>query len=337
MSRTLYIPVTESSQAGEARREVARLARALGLDETDTGRAALVATELAGNLVKHAAGGGHLLAQPAREEGRAGIELVALDGGPGIGNVAQALRDGFSTAGTPGTGLGAVSRVADDFDLHSASGVGTAVLARVWAGGRPGQPEPLPVGGVALPKPGQEACGDAWVARPGEAGRVWLLVADGLGHGPQAAEASGEAVRVFAAALPSTPADALERMHGALRGTRGAAASVAEVDPARGVVRFAGVGNVAAAVVVAGGASQSLVSHNGIVGHEMRKVQEFEYRFPPGALLVLCSDGVGTRWTLDRYPGLAARDPLLVAGVLLRDFARGTDDATVAVLRAAAP
>ncbi|HEV2733866.1 MAG TPA: ATP-binding SpoIIE family protein phosphatase, partial [Longimicrobiaceae bacterium] len=258
MSRTLYLPVTEPSEAGEARRLVQYLAASLGLDETDAGRAALVATELAGNLVKHAARGGHLVAQPAAWSGGAGVEILSLDAGPGMANFARCLRDGFSTAGSPGTGLGAVSRMADEFDVHSAAGVGTALAARVWAGGRRDAPAAGPAhAGISLPKPGQEVCGDAWAAAERD-GRTVVLVADGLGHGPEAAAASREAVRIFEATAGSDPVELLERVHGGLRSTRGAAAAVAVVDRAARSVRFAGVGNIAASVL-AGGESRSMV------------------------------------------------------------------------------
>lgn len=334
MSRTLYQAVTEPSGAGEARRRIQRMAASLGLGETDAGRAALVATELAGNLVKHTSSGGHIFAQPVVRDGRAGVEILSLDVGPGIPSVTRALRDGFSTTGTSGTGLGAVARMADDFDVHSLPGVGTAVSARVWDAGRRLPPQPAPShAGIALMKPGQEVCGDGWaVAEQGS--RTMVLVADGLGHGPDAAAASREAVGVFGRMSSPDPAEVLQRLHGALRGTRGAAAAVAAVDSAAGTVRFAGVGNIAASVL-SGGESRSMVSLNGIVGHETRRIQAFEYPFPPEALLVLHSDGLVSRWSLDRYPGLGTRDPLLIAGVLLRDFSRGSDDTTVVVLRGA--
>jgi hypothetical protein len=76
-----------------------------------------------------------------------------------------------------------------------------------------------------------------------------------------------------------------------------------------------------------------MVSHNGIVGSNMRKVQEFTQAWQPGSLLVLCSDGLNTRWDLNRYPGLADRHPSVIAALLYRDFARRRDDVTVLVLR----
>lgn len=326
--RVLYLSVHEATQAGEARRRVSALAARLGFGETDAGRAALLATEMATNLVKHARGGGHLLVQAVARGGVTGLELLALDKGPGMDNLARHLQDGFSTVGTSGTGLGAVTRVADAWDVHSLPGTGTALLARLWHGEAP---PPAAAGGVSIPKPGQEVCGDAWSCH--RAGALTsVVVADGLGHGPDAAEASNEAVRVFREGPARAPAEILERMHGALRGTRGAAVAVAHADAGAGEVRMAGIGNISVSVVRPG-ESRSLVSHGGIVGHEARKFQEFTAPWGPGAVLVLHSDGVGTRWDAGRYPGLLSRDPALLAGVLLRDFTRGNDDATVAAVR----
>jgi hypothetical protein len=173
-------------------------------------------------------------------------------------------------------------------------------------------------------------CGDAWALCRRQAGGT-LLVADGLGHGPLAAAASREAARVFRE-WPETPTAALKMVHAALRPTRGAAVAVCEVDCDRDQISFAGIGNIAG-VIFANGASRSLVSHNGIVGQQMRMLREFTYPWPSDAVLVLYSDGLATHWTLDEYPGLAARHPGLIAGVLYRDFARHRDDVVVVVAK----
>jgi hypothetical protein len=249
-----------------------------------------------------------------------------------MSDVAASLRDGHSTAGSPGTGLGALSRQSDEFELFTVPGRGTVVLCRVWARTPPAEAvPPLRVGALSVPKPGQVVCGDRWAVADGS-GRTLAMVADGLGHGPEASAAAAEASRVFLAHAGDPPAQILERMHAALRPTRGAAVAVAEVSTAAGVVRFAGVGNISASILTPG-RSQSLVSHNGIVGHEMRKVHQFEYPWPRSGLLVMHSDGLTARWDLSRYPGLLVRDPAVVAAVLHRDYARGTDDATVLAAR----
>ena len=325
------LAVTDPSGAGEARRRVTTLAQALGFGETDTGRAALAATEAATNLAKHARGGGVVIVRPCGRGAARGVELLAVDRGPGIRSVNDSLRDGFSTAGSPGTGLGALQRISDEFDLFSTPDQGTVLLSRVWAAD-PGPAEvTMSIGAVSVAKPGEMVCGDGWSSAHFPS-RCLIVCADGLGHGPDAAAASTAATRAFDEHAAEGPERLLEVMHAALRSTRGAAASVAEIDVAARTVRYAGVGNIAA-TLWAPGETRSLVSHNGIVGGEMRKVQVFDYAFPPQGLLVMHSDGVSTRWQLEKYPGLALRDPAVIAAVLYRDFCRGRDDATVVVAR----
>ncbi|MBL6456108.1 ATP-binding protein [Belnapia sp. T6] len=331
------LTVADPSQVAAARRIAATVARAVGFGEVDQGRVALVATELAGNLVRHGRGGQLLVGSQAPDgPGEAPVvELLALDRGPGMTDIAACLRDGFSTAGTPGTGLGAIIRQSENFDIHSAPGSGTAILARLRRGRAALPPAAVSCAAVNLPKPGEEVSGDAWAFELG-AETAALFVADGLGHGPLAAEASREAIRLFRRAPLAAPTEVLRSVHGGLRPTRGAAVAIARLDLAARVVAYGGIGNIAGTIVAADGVRR-MVSLNGTAGHTARSIQEFRYPVLGLSLIVLCSDGLGTSWSLDRYPGLASRDPLLIAGVLCRDFARGTDDLTVAVLRAAAP
>jgi len=325
----IALSVVESSQVGEARRAMAALASKLSFDPTACGRAALIVTESATNLYKHGREG-RLVLQPHCRGGVAHIDVLALDKGPGIADLNRCFRDGFSTAGTPGTGLGAIQRQASLIDIYSRVPGGTALLARLWPDSAPPDGR-FKVGSVCIPQTGEEVCGDSWTIA--EKGRnALVVVADGLGHGLFATEASRAAVRVLHENVGLAPAALLETMHHALRGTRGAAVAVAEVDRDNEILRYAGVGNIAG-VVLSGGVSRSLVSHNGTVGHEARKFQEYTCPFPCGAVLVMHSDGLSSRWSLENYPGLLARDPSLIAGVLYRDAQRGRDDATVVVLR----
>lgn len=332
MTDPVTLPVTEASQTGEARRLAAGLAEALGLGEAERGKVALVVTEAATNLVRHARGG-EMIFSGIRESSRTGLEVLALDRGPGIANPAESLQDGYSTQGTSGQGLGAIGRLSDSFDLHSLPGVGTALLARIWSAheGQARRQDEVELGAVRLPMPGEQACGDAWSAVRRD-GRCLVAVVDGLGHGLAAADAAREAVRIFQANAERSPGEILEAAHAGLRGTRGAAMAVAELRAGRNEVCFAGIGNVAGSVVSPEGISH-LVSHNGTIGHQVRKVQEFVYPWPEGGLVIFHSDGLATQWRL--ATGLAARDPSLIAGVLYRDFKRGRDDVTVLVARRA--
>jgi anti-sigma regulatory factor (Ser/Thr protein kinase) len=333
MRGQILIPVTDPSVVGEGRRRAARLAEEAGLDATDQGRVAIVVTELATNLVRHAREG-RLILRPTAG-GAAGavasVEVLAVDAGPGMGDVDRCLSDGFSTSGTAGNGLGAVRRMSDEFDVFSAAS-GTVILARVNAGRvAPGAAAPrLPRwGGVSVPAPGEEVCGDAWRVAQRD-GVLSVIVADGLGHGPMAAEASEGACGVFAADPLREPKLVVEAAHRAIGGTRGAAVAVARLDAPAGKLLYTGVGNIAGSLLQSG-TSRGLVTHNGTVGHQMRVVQQFEYPWAGGGVVVMHSDGLQSRWSIAKYPGLLARHPALIAAVLLRDFKRGRDDVTVFV------
>jgi anti-sigma regulatory factor (Ser/Thr protein kinase) len=306
------------------------MAQRQGFGEADAGRVALVATELATNILKHGKGG-EILVGPYGEGPESGIELIALDKGPGIANVAASLADGYSTAGTPGKGLGAVVRQSHFVDVASWPGNGTAVLARLKPGKPPeGSHDTSRIGAVSIPKLGEDVCGDSWSFSVGQE-ETTLLVADGLGHGPEAAEAAVEAVRLFHRYQGHRAPVLLDYIHGGLRATRGAAVSVARYQPASGRVIYAGVGNVAG-VIASNGDLRRMVSMPGTAGHNARKIQAFEYPFATG-LVILHSDGIASTWTLDRYPNLAARHPTLIAAVLYRDLTRVRDDATVLVAK----
>jgi hypothetical protein len=274
---------------------------------------------------------GEILLRAIEHDGIGGIEMLALDHGPGIANLTECIRDGHSTSGSPGTGLGAIARMADEFDIHSIRGKGTAVFTRVWARKLKSQvARPIEFGVVCLPKPGETECGDAWHVE-WRNGHCAVLIADGLGHGPDASIASLEAVKVLQNNSQLNPGALIEIAHGALRATRGTAMAIAEITAQRRL-RYASIGNIVALLRSASG-DHHMVSLSGIVGQGFRKVQEFIYSWPADALLIMHSDGLATHWNLDQYPGLLARHPGLIAATLYRDFARGRDDVTVLVGR----
>lgn len=329
-SRT--VKVVEASQPFAARSAVRDIALSAGFEDADGYRAGLVVTELATNLLKHTLQGGELLFRITTPQPAGEIEVIAVDSGPGMHDVARCMRDGQSSTGTAGNGLGAVRRLADEFDVHSDVGRGTAIVARLRAGRR--APESAPafdVAAVSVAAPGEVVCGDAWHVRQHEAGLA-LLVADGLGHGLLAAEAARTARGIFDDGAYDGPSDMLQRLHAGLRPTRGAAAAIADIQTDRGVVRICGVGNVMTQINHAT-ATRIAVSQNGTLGHQVRAFREYTYPWTHDALLVMHSDGLGSQWTLDPYPGLRQRHPALIAAVLYRDFTRGRDDVTVVVAR----
>ena len=328
-ARQLVIEISDPSTVAQARRAVAKLASTAMFDEETAGKVALVVTEAATNIVKHAAPG-VIAARILETAGRFGIEVLSIDKGPGLGNIAASLRDGHSTTGTPGGGLGALKRASSAFDLWSIPDRGAIVRMELWQGAPP-PAETVPYGALCVEMKGEPICGDGWLVGQGRNSIIAFMV-DGLGHGPDAAEAARVAVETIQANADSDATDLMDAVHHALRPTRGAAAAVALLQPQSELCTYCGIGNISASIRDGSG-SRALVSHNGILGHNVRKMQDFSYPFRTGALLVMHSDGVATRWDLSAYPGLESRHPAMAAAAIHRDFSRGRDDAAVLVIR----
>ncbi|GAA4799794.1 anti-sigma regulatory factor [Streptomyces ziwulingensis] len=331
------------SFSASARGAAATLARRLGFSSHRAGEVALAVTEAATNVNRHAVDGA-LLLRAVRTAAEAGVEFLTVDSGPGIPDVDAALADGTSSAGTLGIGLGAVSRLADHFDLHSVPGRGTVMTAQFWpratdVRGVPAKPDPAPASGLTRPISGETVCGDAWAVRSvpdnGPDGHaLMVMLCDGLGHGPLAERASRAAVRAFQDTRDLRPEGALEAVHRALRGTRGGAVAVARIEPAAGRLLYCGIGNVSGFLVGEDG-RRALLSAPGIVGAHMRRLRTFEERLPEHGALVMHSDGLTERWDQATLPGLLRHSPLVVAGQLLREAAVRRDDASVVVVKGA--
>jgi anti-sigma regulatory factor (Ser/Thr protein kinase) len=348
MSRVWDIPVQDSTRVRDVRVAAEAACLHTGLQAHPTAVAALVATELATNLVKHTSGGRIVinLAAPSDTLAEAVpcVQITSIDHGPGIGDVAAALRDGCTTAPSSlGAGLGTCLRISSDFDLHSRPGRGTVAVARISPARLPVTPYSWPVrsrtgvraGGITTSLAYAEHSGDAFSwARSGS--RVTLLLADGLGHGRNAAEASTAAVEGLHKHAYLPPAEILRHLHAALRTTRGAAIGVAQLDESTGRLSYAGVGNIGARLRTAG-AWQHLISHPGIVGsHFPATVPVHQSAWQPDSLLILHSDGLPSRWVSPHEPELHAHDPAVAAAVVLRDAGSAArplrDDTSVAVL-----
>jgi anti-sigma regulatory factor (Ser/Thr protein kinase) len=324
----LWFRVEAAATASAVRRSAERLAVELGMPDRRVADLAIVAAEAAGNLVKHA-DRGTLLIRAVRTREQAGVEIVALDSGPGMADIAHAIGDGHSTTGTLGIGLGAIVRQAGWTDLHSVPGRGTVLAAQVWPSA---VPEPAWAAGVIRPLTGEPVSGDAFAVREVQSRRQ-VLMCDGLGHGGPAAVAANEAVRAFEQAPPSSPAGVVEVLHRKLNHTRGAALAVAELDAEAGLLRYAGLGNISGVVFGADGSRRGLVSLPGIAGHQRRQIREYDYPFAPGAVLLMHTDGVVDRWSPADYPGLLSHAPVVVAATVLRDAGVRRDDAGVLVAR----
>jgi len=320
-----WLRVEDASAVAACRQAVQNMAERLRFPAARIGQLALAVTEAASNLHKHAEQGSLLLCVN-RDGPQPGIDLVTIDAGPGVRDVSAALRDGHSTAGTLGIGLGAIQRLADFADLYSRPGHGTSLVARFCVSPPVSQPR---WAGLIRPITGETECGDAYGVVPAD-GAVTAVLCDGLGHGPLAAAAAAAGVAAVLDDPAGEPAALLERVHRRMSGTRGGAVGVVQVGGQ--LARFAGLGNVAASIV-SDGQRKSMISIPGIAGVQARTIRQFEYDVPPGSAVIVHSDGISSRWEAAALPALEARDPLLIAAVLLAEAGVHRDDAGVLVLK----
>jgi anti-sigma regulatory factor (Ser/Thr protein kinase) len=322
-----WLRVESPSAVAGCRRAAATLADRLGFPAMRTDQLALAVTEAASNLHRHAREG-LLLLRIGRDAVRSGVELVTIDAGPGVPDLPAVLRDGHSTAGSLGIGLGAIRRLADTSDMYSAPGHGTALAARFWA--PPAPADAVGCAGLNRAISGETECGDIYAADRSDGGVLTGVLCDGLGHGPLAAAAARVAIAAVQEDPAAEPAALLERAHRQMARTRGGALAIVRIDGSS--VAFAGLGNIAGWIVT-GDLRTGLVSVPGIAGHQARSVRQFSYPLPPGAAVVLHSDGLTSRWDIRALPGLVTRDPLVIAAMLLGEAAVRRDDAGVLVLK----
>jgi anti-sigma regulatory factor (Ser/Thr protein kinase) len=331
----LSFPLTDRSFHNIVKRDITRLAGTYGFSPGEVGKIDIIVSEMASNLFKHGAVAGELLVKPIGLQA-AGWEILCLDKGPGMHDVRRMVEDGVSTAGTSGQGLGAIKRLSDDFDIFSQKGVGTVILSRLYKS-RQKPPkfarQQFEVGVVLVPKTGETDCGDNWAMHQTR-DKCQLLVADGLGHGEFAQMASQEAVQAFLLHTALSPPDVIRQMHAAIKKTRGAVGNVATIDLNNQTLTYCGVGNIAGRMLAGPDLSKSVVSYNGIIGHNIpNTLHTHQIEWSNHSLLILHSDGIKSKWDLSRFNDLLRHDASIIAALIYKEFSRGTDDTLVLVAR----
>jgi anti-sigma regulatory factor (Ser/Thr protein kinase) len=347
--REIYsIEIKDTAQVGAARRVIHGFASRIGFEENQLAEIDIVVQEIGTNAVSYAASGGWLhFTTPLTI--LPGIELFYWDTGPGIYNLDRAVRDGVSTSGGLGAGLGAIRRLMNEFDVYSTvrttarlslaaqrrTNHGTALLARKWLGGGNDEQsqtaQTARVGAWSRPRPNETENGDAYFIRKRDK-RTLYAVVDGLGHGSGAKKASDVALDSLDEWRGEPLDQVIQAAHEALRATRGAVMSVVVIDEAARSFECAGVGNVMVRVF---GAPERIapIPTNGTLGARLGQIRVWKYAWAEGATCVMASDGVSASWEMDSYPGLLNRSPQLFAGILMRDYGRTSDDATVLVIK----
>jgi len=314
------------------KKEVHALAVSKNFPERRVAELDIIVAELTSNLHKYA-NGGELLLGYFENGGQEYIELLSLDNGPGMSDLPRMMTDGYSSSTSMGHGLGSIKRLSDEFDAFSLKGWGTIVLSRVHK-------SPSKIKGrksfqlktIVVAKPGETTSGDGYYVKITER-HIKLLLADGLGHGAEANLAVNEAVKAFKMCPSDSPVEIIRFLHPFVRKTRGLVGTVAVFDLAAKQFRLAGVGNIAAKLqgpLLA----KSHLAYNGIIGHNIpNTMNDQTLRFEDYNQLVLCSDGIRSRWELNRLPGLARTDLSIQAAAIYKDFARRSDDMSVLIAK----
>lgn len=332
----LALVVAQPGDVTVVKRRAKEIASDLGFAAGPCEELALVACELASNLLKHA-GRGILRLVPLEVEERVGLHMEAEDRGPGIADVELAMTDGFSTAGSLGGGLGLVNRLMDHLDITSISGQGTSIRCERWvrSAARSAGLSPLDLGVATRVYPGMEMNGDAFVLRQWD-GHALVAVIDGLGHGQFAHRAAQAARRYVESHYDQPLAEVFRGVGRACRATRGVVMAMARfaVGPPGAPMRlsFASVGNVEARVY---GSPEPInfVGRRGVLGGHAPSPAVLEQRWEPTAVLVLHSDGVSSRWQWEDLSPLLSQSASVLAQGLLRAWGKKDDDATVVVVK----
>ncbi|MDB5253128.1 MAG: putative anti-sigma regulatory factor, serine/threonine protein kinase [Flaviaesturariibacter sp.] len=327
------LKVADRSYFAIIKKEVHALALSAGFSEGRTGEIDIVVAEMVTNLVKHG-GGGELLVKLVEQNGQPGIEILSVDNGPGMTDVTRMVADGVSTKNTLGQGLGAMKRLSDTFQVYSQKDWGTVILCRLFL--EPVQrfvkPPPFDIRSVLIPKPGEQACGDGFSFLPTADG-VRLFLGDGLGHGPEAEKAVRTALDAFERCEEESPTDIIRYINGEVKKTRGLVGTAAVYKSAERKWLLCGVGNIATRFISVTNV-KSYTAYNGIIGLNVpttMKSQEIPHE--AGQQIVMCSDGLKSKWDTFRFPAIFRYDLSILATSLLKDFARHTDDMSVAICK----
>jgi anti-sigma regulatory factor (Ser/Thr protein kinase) len=315
------------------KKDVHAIAVEAGFSSSKVGEIDIIIAELTSNLVKHA-DGGTIWVKLIEEGGLQGIEIISIDTGPGMQDVTRMVVDGVSTKNTLGHGLGAMKRLSDVFQVFSQKDWGTIVLIRVFTEELPHfikQPK-AEVRSILLPKPGEKECGDGFFSLITEK-HYKLFLGDGLGHGPEAAKAVTKAGEAFLACEETEPTEIIRFINQEVKKTRGLVGTVAVFNVESLVWRLCGVGNISTKINSPSQA-KSYSAYNGIIGLNVpNTLNAQEVPYEKGQYLIMCSDGLKSRWDTLKYPSLVRHDLSILNAFLIKDYARLTDDMSAAACK----
>lgn len=324
--------VEERSYASFIKREIHNLVRP-HFTEQRTGEIDIVVSEMISNLIKHAKRG-ELLYRLCVEDDEPVFDVLCIDNGTGIKDLSHSMKDGISSKSTLGHGIGSIMRMSNFSQIYTQPDWGTIVYSRFYGlleANKINKGNTL-MRCINVAKPGEKVSGDGGtLRRVGE--KTLVLLGDGLGHGEFAKEAIDAAIETFDKSNSSEPSEIIREIHAAVKKTRGLVGTVAILDHQTKEWQISGIGNIAARLQN-GLEYKNYSSYNGIIGLNIPgRIENNRYEMEKFQQLILCSDGIKTRWDLIHYPTILKYDPMLLAAAIYKDHARRTDDMTILIVK----
>lgn len=324
----------ERSYASYIKREIHSQAVRASFSQRQVAEIDIIVSELTSNLIKHA-GQGELLFRMQDTGGASRFEVISIDSGPGIADIARMQKDGVSSTRTLGQGLGAIGRLSNFSQLYSIPGWGTIVYSMVETQARK-EKEPAPglidVRALCINKPREEVCGDGFGVKQNRK-LTSILFGDGLGHGKHAKEAIDAARDFFFESKETDPVEIIRELHQDVRRTRGLVSVVAVADFVARQWTVCGVGNINARFY-SGVGYKNYMSYNGTIGLTIpNSMKATIVPIEANQYLVMCTDGIQSRWDLSRYPSILKYDSMVLAAAIYKDYSRGTDDSSILIAK----
>lgn len=320
--------IEERSYVSLLKREIHSKALVAKFGEKQLGEIDIIVAEITSNLIKHASNG-EILYRIQHSDGHdPEFEIICIDRGPGMEDTARMMKDGMSTTKTLGQGLGAIDRLSSFFQMYSIPKWGTVVYAKVGNVMRRSVNKGsfgLELKTLFVNKPKEVVCGDGYRVKE-TSHAIKIFFGDGLGHGEFAKEAVDAAGSFFLEVEDNDPVAIIRQMHEKVRRTRGLVASIAIFEKNTNQWKICGVGNILSRMYN-GIEYKNYMSYNGAIGLNIPNTMNASvFSVDRNQHLIMCSDGIQSRWDLTRYPSIFKYDNTVLAAILYKDFGRGTDD-----------
>jgi anti-sigma regulatory factor (Ser/Thr protein kinase) len=325
------LPIYDEASVSSARQRVRDIGEGFNLSKELIERVALIASELAHNHLAHARLG-YFAVKPVERRGVKGLEVIAADIGPGIGRPAHAFESASLTGDSLGSGLGAVWRIADEVEFDNRLAEGACVIARKFE--TRATPLCCEVAIMGKPFPGEAISGDDAVFFQSES-EFLAAVSDGLGHGPEARQASTRAIEAVARNRRLDLHRLAITLNSELADTRGCAMSIVRFNKEDRVLESVCFGDVHSHLYRLREAhffaSIPFILGDGDLPQPRIRIETATAE--TGSVLVMFTDGLKSRTTLKGQLDILRQPAVAIAQYLVENHSRVDDDALVLVAR----